>query len=219
MTSLLQTFSGPYTGMGGLDPVPATCDKLGFGLDEPVPAGDRPPGIPHGRAEAVYLEGPLTVTRFFHAVALPAGAVATAPPCRCLFVGSGSGSASVYYDVDVHGLSAPLALPGCDAYDSVLCVAVSDVTLNGFNDVVVGTFGGQLMVYSFEVGGRLPTLRCVWQRRMDHAVTSVVMADVDADGVKEVVATTTFATTIFKVSPEAIAAAAAEALGAAGVPP
>ncbi|NXT54474.1 KPTN protein, partial [Pluvianellus socialis] len=73
----------------------------------------------------------------------------------------------VYRDVLSEGLGSQLILPASDQYDSVLCALVSDVDFDGAAEILLGTYGQELLCYKYGAGaGSVPgEFRLLWTRR------------------------------------------------------
>ncbi|KAK7103768.1 KICSTOR complex protein kaptin-like [Littorina saxatilis] len=57
--------------------------------------------------------------------------------------------AVVYRDVMTHGLSEFLSLPNSEKYDSALCSLAADIDFDGQHELLVGTYGQELLTYKF----------------------------------------------------------------------
>ncbi|NXH22794.1 KPTN protein, partial [Bucco capensis] len=55
----------------------------------------------------------------------------------------------LYRDVLQQGLSCQLLLPGTEQLDSVLCALVTDIDLDGNREILLGTYGQDLLCYKF----------------------------------------------------------------------
>ncbi|XP_069738355.1 KICSTOR complex protein kaptin isoform X3 [Phaenicophaeus curvirostris] len=89
--------------------------------------------------------------------------------------------AVVYRNVLSNGLSDQLVLPGSDRYDSVLCAAAADVDFDGAQEILLGTYGQELLCYKLCSG----TFRLAWSRRFPSPLLALLAADLTADGVAE----------------------------------
>ncbi|XP_022333835.2 KICSTOR complex protein kaptin-like [Crassostrea virginica] len=70
-------------------------------------------------------------------------------PTFNLLVVSALSPATVHRDVLNRQLSDCLVLPGSNSYDIPLCVCVMDVDFDGQNELLVGTYGQELLAYKF----------------------------------------------------------------------
>ncbi|KAK3698434.1 hypothetical protein QZH41_010009 [Actinostola sp. cb2023] len=90
---------------------------------------------------------------------------------------------SLYLDVMSHGFERPLILPDSDNFDCVLCTCIADVDCDGNNELLLGTYGQELLVYkmtsrqegSIDVG-------ITWQRRFNSPLFAIDYLDMTRDG-------------------------------------
>ncbi|XP_025104068.1 KICSTOR complex protein kaptin-like isoform X2 [Pomacea canaliculata] len=66
-----------------------------------------------------------------------------------LLMSSALGQAAVYRDVIGHGLSEVLWLPDSDRYDVALCSLAADIDFDGQNEILIGTYGQEVLVYKY----------------------------------------------------------------------
>ncbi|XP_064149988.1 KICSTOR complex protein kaptin isoform X1 [Loxodonta africana] len=100
--------------------------------------------------------------------------------------------AVVYRDLLHRGLEDQLLLPGSDQFDSILCGLVTDVDLDGRLEVLVATYGQELLCYKYwgpESG--LPEaehgFRLLWQRSFSSPLLAMAHVDLTGDGLRELV--------------------------------
>uniref|UniRef100_G3S1P8 Kaptin, actin binding protein n=1 Tax=Gorilla gorilla gorilla TaxID=9595 RepID=G3S1P8_GORGO len=98
--------------------------------------------------------------------------------------------AVVYRDLLNRGLEDQLLLPGSDQFDSVLCGLVTDVDLDGRPEVLVATYGQELLCYKYrgpESG--LPEAQhgfhLLWQRSFSSPLLAMAHVDLTGDGLQE----------------------------------
>ncbi|XP_072704894.1 KICSTOR complex protein kaptin [Ciconia boyciana] len=93
----------------------------------------------------------------------------------------------VYRDVLTNGLGDQLILPASDQYDSVLCALVTDIDFDGACEILLGTYGQELLCYKYSgVTGNPPgEFRLLWTRRFPSPLLSMLYADLTADGLCE----------------------------------
>ncbi|XP_053067407.1 KICSTOR complex protein kaptin isoform X2 [Acinonyx jubatus] len=98
--------------------------------------------------------------------------------------------AVVYRDLLSRGLEDQLLLPGSDQFDSVLCGLVTDVDLDGRPEVLVATYGQELLCYKYfgpEPG--LPEAErgfcLLWQRDFSSPLLALAHVDLTGDGLRE----------------------------------
>ncbi|NXN72579.1 KPTN protein, partial [Himantopus himantopus] len=73
--------------------------------------------------------------------------------------------AVVYRDVLTNGFGDQLILPASDQYDSVLCALVTDIDFDGAGEILLGTYGQELLCYKYTAGSFPGEFRLVWTRR------------------------------------------------------
>ncbi|KAM9270577.1 LOW QUALITY PROTEIN: KICSTOR complex protein kaptin [Cariama cristata] len=93
----------------------------------------------------------------------------------------------VYRDVLTNGLGDQLILPASDQYDSVLCALVTDVDFDGAHEILLGTYGQELLCYKYTGAAGNPPgeFRLLWTRRFPSPLLSMLYADLTADGLCE----------------------------------
>ncbi|XP_030890524.1 KICSTOR complex protein kaptin isoform X2 [Leptonychotes weddellii] len=98
--------------------------------------------------------------------------------------------AVVYRDLLSRGLEDQLLLPGSDQFDSVLCGLVTDVDLDGWPEVLVATYGQELLCYKyFGPESGLPEaergFRLLWRRGFSSPLLAMAHVDLTGDGLQE----------------------------------
>ncbi|XP_011781851.1 PREDICTED: kaptin isoform X2 [Colobus angolensis palliatus] len=98
--------------------------------------------------------------------------------------------AVVYRDLLHQGLEDQLLLPGSDQFDSVLCGLVTDVDLDGRPEVLVATYGQELLCYKYQgPESGLPEaqhgFRLLWQRGFSSPLLAMAHVDLTGDGLQE----------------------------------
>uniref|UniRef100_A0A8C5R208 Kaptin, actin binding protein n=1 Tax=Leptobrachium leishanense TaxID=445787 RepID=A0A8C5R208_9ANUR len=92
----------------------------------------------------------------------------------------------IYRDLLRRGLQDQLLLPDSDRYDSVLCAAATDVDFDGELEVLLGTYGQELLCYKYiedvEQSGRY---QLVWQRSFPSPLLCMAHVDLTCDGLRE----------------------------------
>ncbi|XP_076783429.1 KICSTOR complex protein kaptin isoform X3 [Arvicanthis niloticus] len=103
-----------------------------------------------------------------------------------LLVASMLEPAVVYWDLLNKGLDDQLLLPGSDQFDSVLCGLVTDVDLDGQPEVLVATYGQELLCYKYR---GLPEtsrgFRLLWRRSFASPLLAMAHVDLTGDGLRE----------------------------------
>ncbi|XP_048357683.1 KICSTOR complex protein kaptin [Sphaerodactylus townsendi] len=89
----------------------------------------------------------------------------------------------VYRNVLQNGLGDQLVLPSSDQYDSVICALVTDVDFDREPEILLGTYGQELLCYKYF----LPEgeFRLLWQRAFPSPLLSMEYVDLTCDGLCE----------------------------------
>ncbi|XP_077645248.1 KICSTOR complex protein kaptin [Lonchura striata] len=104
-----------------------------------------------------------------------------------LLVSSALEAAVVYRCLLRRGLSAPLALPGSRGSDAVVCAKVADVDFDGAAEILLGTYGQELLCYKYfgadsgDFGQFVP----LWARRFPSPLLALEPLDLTGDGLQE----------------------------------
>nr|CAD7573443.1 unnamed protein product [Timema californicum] len=100
--------------------------------------------------------------------------------------------AVIYRNITVQGFESCYNLPDSDSFDAVMCCLVADIDMDGKQEVILGTYGQEMLVYklesSSEDGKESWQLNC--QRGFSNPIYSLLYVDVTGDGVKELVVLT-----------------------------
>ncbi|KAJ7303934.1 hypothetical protein JRQ81_011447 [Phrynocephalus forsythii] len=105
----------------------------------------------------------------------------------------------VYRNVLRNGLEDQLILPRSDQYDSVLCALVTDVNFDCEPEILLGTYGQELLCYKYrppnphpaEAVGHPPLSQpegdfyLLWQRTFSSPLLSIEYVDLTCDGLCE----------------------------------
>ncbi|XP_062844435.1 KICSTOR complex protein kaptin [Trichomycterus rosablanca] len=95
--------------------------------------------------------------------------------------------AVVYRDVERCGLRRPACLVNSDQCDAVLCALLIDLDFDGQLEVLLGTYGQDLLCYKYQQpadasDGRFNLL---WRRSFKSPLLSIIYLDLTGDGLKE----------------------------------
>ncbi|XP_034540291.1 KICSTOR complex protein kaptin [Notolabrus celidotus] len=95
--------------------------------------------------------------------------------------------AVVYRDVEGRGLSSPVCLSESDQWDAVLCALVIDLDFDGQKEVLLGTYGQELLCYKFQPAGSGGDgqFQLQWRRSFKSPLLSIIYLDLTGDGVRE----------------------------------
>ncbi|RXN05249.1 kaptin [Labeo rohita] len=104
-----------------------------------------------------------------------------------LLVTSAIEMAVVYRDVEQYGLSKQLCLAESDQCDAVLCALVVDLDFDGQHELLLGTYGQDLLCYKFHqpMGAFEDKLQLLWKRSFKSPLLSLIYLDLDGDGLRE----------------------------------
>ncbi|XP_064483754.1 KICSTOR complex protein kaptin-like isoform X2 [Ornithodoros turicata] len=104
-----------------------------------------------------------------------------------LLVGNTLGPSLVYRDILQQGLDKCAVLPHSEHFDSVTCGCIADVDMDGTHEVVLGTYGQEVLVFKLEDERYVP----LWQQTVSHPVLSLRYLDITGDGLRELVVLST----------------------------
>uniref|UniRef100_A0A671TR48 Kaptin (actin binding protein) n=1 Tax=Sparus aurata TaxID=8175 RepID=A0A671TR48_SPAAU len=90
-------------------------------------------------------------------------------------------------DVQERGLSHPVCLLESDQWDAVLCALVIDLDFDGQKEVLLGTYGQELLCYKFQPSesGRDGQFQLQWRRSFKSPLLSIIYLDLTGDGLRE----------------------------------
>lgn len=137
------------------------------------------------------LDGPITSVKFFTQSSCPAAQSHDDKDTVHLLVTSAIEPAVVFIDVFKNGFSQYTTLPLSHLYDCVLCATVADVNWDGCNELILGTYGKELLIYQTDptVSDSM-SVRLLWQRSFAHPIHCLWYGDMTGDGLSEVVVVT-----------------------------
>ncbi|XP_040906682.1 KICSTOR complex protein kaptin [Toxotes jaculatrix] len=92
--------------------------------------------------------------------------------------------AVVYRDVQECGLSRSMCLSESDQWDAVLCALVIDLDFDGQKEVLLGTYGQELLCYKFHPAGS-GQFQLQWRRSFKSPLLSIIYLDLTGDGLRE----------------------------------
>uniref|UniRef100_A0A3P9HM52 Kaptin (actin binding protein) n=1 Tax=Oryzias latipes TaxID=8090 RepID=A0A3P9HM52_ORYLA len=89
-------------------------------------------------------------------------------------------------DVQERGLSCSTCLSESDQWDAVLCALVIDLDFDGQKEVLLGTYGQELLCYKFQsTGSSHEQFQLQWRRSFKSPLLSITYLDLTGDGLKE----------------------------------
>ncbi|KAI9258231.1 hypothetical protein BDA99DRAFT_515634 [Phascolomyces articulosus] len=98
--------------------------------------------------------------------------------------------AIVYKCIKKNGLAKSRVLPQSGNYDSVLCSHVMDVDWDGEHEILIGTYGRQVLIYK-QVSGT-QDYNILWQRQFAYPIYRISHLDLNLDGLDELIVTTMY---------------------------
>ncbi|XP_061453247.1 KICSTOR complex protein kaptin [Rhineura floridana] len=127
------------------------------------------------------------------------GSSGTHSQCYSVLVTSTVELSVVYRNVLQSGLEDQVVLPLSDQYDSVLCALVTDVNFDCEPEILLGTYGQELLCYKYRAAdapvagtaGAQPSsqpdgeFHLLWQRTFPSPVLSMEYVDLTCDGLCE----------------------------------
>ncbi|XP_061754048.1 KICSTOR complex protein kaptin isoform X1 [Nerophis ophidion] len=95
--------------------------------------------------------------------------------------------AVVYRNVQEGGLSNSMCLSDSDQWDAVLCALVIDLDFDGEKEVLLGTYGQELLCYKFQytAEGEDGHFQFLWRRSFKSPLLSIIYLDLTGDGLRE----------------------------------
>uniref|UniRef100_A0A3P8YMC0 Kaptin (actin binding protein) n=1 Tax=Esox lucius TaxID=8010 RepID=A0A3P8YMC0_ESOLU len=93
----------------------------------------------------------------------------------------------VLRDIQECGVSNPMCLPESDKCDAVLCALVTDLDFDGQKELLLGTYGQELLCYKLQhaVKGEEGRFQLLWRRSFKSPVLSIIYLDLTGDGLRE----------------------------------
>ncbi|KAI8381032.1 uncharacterized protein BYT42DRAFT_289604 [Radiomyces spectabilis] len=104
--------------------------------------------------------------------------------------------AVVYRSIETNGLSRGRILPQSNLYDSVLCSHVMDVDWDGEMEILIGTYGRQVLIYKQVAGTQ--DYNVLWRRQFAYPIYRMTHLDLNRDGLDELIVITMYGVHIFQ---------------------
>lgn len=108
-----------------------------------------------------------------------------------LLVTSALEASVVYLNVVKQGLSDMIVLEQSDQFDCVTCSRVKDIDCDGKAEIILGTYGQELLVYKwYRLGcgpNQVTTFHLYWRKDFSKPLLSVDCLDLMGDGMQELV--------------------------------
>ncbi|RUS17014.1 hypothetical protein BC937DRAFT_90532 [Endogone sp. FLAS-F59071] len=106
-------------------------------------------------------------------------------------------SGSRLCSITTKGLNSLTVLPESNQHDSVLCSHVLDVDWDGECELLVGTYGRQLLIYK-RIPGTETQYYIFWRRGFAYPIYRLASLDVNRDGLDELIVTTMYGVHVFQ---------------------
>ncbi|CAG2176538.1 unnamed protein product, partial [Oppiella nova] len=97
-------------------------------------------------------------------------------------------SSVVYRDVLANGLNKRLVLPASKRCDATVTSCVADIDMDATNEIAIGTYGHELIVYKYDTES--DSYELLWERLFAHPLQSIAYIDLTGDGLKELIVLT-----------------------------
>ena len=108
-----------------------------------------------------------------------------------LLVTSALEVSAVYINVAKKGLSDMILLEQSDQFDCVTCSRVKDIDCDGKTEIILGTYGQEMLVYKWQTLEDDPdhsiTFQLFWRKEFSKPLLSIDCLDLMGDGMQELV--------------------------------
>jgi len=97
----------------------------------------------------------------------------------------------VFMDIINQGFTNMVTLPDSDDFDCVTCTCIADVDWDGSNEIILGTYGQELLVYkcisldSTVESACSVDFQLIWRRSFANPLFAIEYLDLTNDGLKE----------------------------------
>ncbi|KAL1933395.1 hypothetical protein VTP01DRAFT_7485 [Rhizomucor pusillus] len=98
--------------------------------------------------------------------------------------------ALVYRSVSRYGLVKSRVLPLSGDHDSVLCSHAIDVDWDGQREIIIGTYGRQVIIYKEKAGSL--DYEVLWRRQFAYPIYRITHLDLNLDGLDELIVATMY---------------------------
>lgn len=117
----------------------------------------------------------------------------TTTPKTHLLIGRALIPSLVYRDVINWGIDKHAMLPSSDDFDSVVCGCIADIDMDGENEVILGTYGQEVLVYKLQrsLSGETDYYTLLWHQTVSHPILALKYMDLTGDGVCELLVLST----------------------------
>ncbi|XP_043508946.1 KICSTOR complex protein kaptin-like [Frieseomelitta varia] len=95
-------------------------------------------------------------------------------------------NAVVFMDVLNNGMNEDITLNGSETSDCILCSCIADINMDGQNEILLGTYGQEVLIFCFVND----TWELIIRKLFDAPVHSICYMDITHDGMKELIVLT-----------------------------
>ncbi|XP_029049934.1 KICSTOR complex protein kaptin-like isoform X2 [Osmia bicornis bicornis] len=95
-------------------------------------------------------------------------------------------NAVVFMDVLNNGMDEDITLNGSETSDCILCSCTADINMDGRNEILLGTYGQEVLIFCFINN----TWELIIRKLFDAPVHSICYMDITNDGMKELIVLT-----------------------------
>ena len=117
-------------------------------------------------------EGPLTRVSFFD-------------NSTSLFCLASLAPSRVFQNVLDHGLENSSVLPLSDEFDIPTCCSLADIDFDGRQEILIGTYGEELLVYKVSADKNISDWTLQWSKSFNNPIHGIFHLDLTNDGMKE----------------------------------
>ncbi|XP_043249546.1 KICSTOR complex protein kaptin-like [Colletes gigas] len=94
--------------------------------------------------------------------------------------------AVVFMDILNNGMEEDIRLNVSETSDCILCSCIADINMDGQNEILLGTYGQEILIFSFTNN----TWELIVRKLFDAPVHSICYMDITNDGMKELIVLT-----------------------------
>ncbi|XP_034182994.1 KICSTOR complex protein kaptin isoform X4 [Osmia lignaria lignaria] len=95
-------------------------------------------------------------------------------------------NAVVFMDILNNGMDEDITLNGSETSDCILCSCTADINMDGRNEILLGTYGQEVLIFCFINN----TWELIIRKLFDAPVHSICYMDITNDGMKELIVLT-----------------------------
>ena len=90
-----------------------------------------------------------------------------------------------FYDFKSEGLSRSKVLPLSDEFDVATCATLADVDFDGNLEVIIGTYGEQILAYKEIIDDETRKWQLLWRTTLHNPIHNIFHTDLTGDGIKD----------------------------------